>query len=225
MKTNTALGELRRPSRRAFTLIELLVVIAIIAILAALLLPALARSKSKAKMIECENSLKQVGIAMRLWANDNDGKFPWNMDTAEGGSQYSSEWVDHFRTASNELVTPKILACPVEKAKTPATDWSLTTGFDNISYFYSKEADETKPQTLLSGDGTVIGTPGGLDLYWPTGASIDATWEETVHVSRGNIGLSDGSVQGTTTPQLREQIGSTLSAGSTNVSIAKPRGV
>ena len=215
----------RRASRRAFTLIELLVVIAIIAILAALLLPALARSKATAKMVECENSLKQVGLGLRLWANDNEGLFPWKVDMAEGGSKDSTEWVDHFRAASNELVTPKILACSVEKGKTPATDWSLTTGFDNISYFYSKEGDEAKPQTLLTGDGNVIGAPGGLDLFWPTGASIDAAWEQTAHASRGNVGLADGSVHATTTPQLREQISSALSSGSTNVSISKPRGV
>jgi prepilin-type N-terminal cleavage/methylation domain-containing protein len=214
------------PTRRAFTLIELLVVIAIIAILAGLLLPTLARAKAKARSAQCLSNLKQVGVGLRLWANDNEGHFPWAVDWTEGGSKDAPEWADHFRAVSNELVTTVLLVCPVDRARMPAPNWASTAGQDNISYFVGLTADESKPQTLLSGDSNIIGGGGGLNPYWSSavGSSIDATWENTVHGERGNIGLSDGSVLTMITPRLRDQISAALSSGSTNVVISKPQG-
>jgi prepilin-type N-terminal cleavage/methylation domain-containing protein/prepilin-type processing-associated H-X9-DG protein len=75
-------------SRRAFTLIELLVVIAIIAILAALLLPALSSAKQRAWTISCTSNLHQIGLGMKMFADDNDGFYP------ESGANISWDFTD-----------------------------------------------------------------------------------------------------------------------------------
>jgi prepilin-type N-terminal cleavage/methylation domain-containing protein/prepilin-type processing-associated H-X9-DG protein len=85
--TATTLSSPTGLRRQGFTLIELLVVIAIIAILAALLLPALSRAKESAKSAQCLNQLRQISLATRLYAEENDDLFPRSQHSAVANKQ------------------------------------------------------------------------------------------------------------------------------------------
>ena len=145
-----------RSTKYAFTLIELLVVIAIIGILAAILLPALGRAKIQAQRTACLSNLKQIGAGMRLWADDNESKFPWKVDPSEGGGMpvgTNYAYVDRqFSIASKELVSTKILLCPNDvQRRVPASDFT-TIARTNISYALGIEADEKRPGNILAMD-------------------------------------------------------------------------
>jgi prepilin-type N-terminal cleavage/methylation domain-containing protein/prepilin-type processing-associated H-X9-DG protein len=104
-------------SERAFTLIELLVTIAVIAILAALLLPALNRARQRAQSVACLNHLKQWGIATQLFAGENDDFLP--KDGSPNGISIDEGWY-------NDL--PRALRLPVYREMAWRTNAAIDVG-------------------------------------------------------------------------------------------------
>lgn len=88
-----------RRSKHAFTLLELLFAVAIIGVLAAVLLPALARAREAARRASCLNNLSQIGIAMHMYAQEHDGQLPWSGGggNADALMDFASEYVHDSR--------------------------------------------------------------------------------------------------------------------------------
>jgi prepilin-type processing-associated H-X9-DG protein len=209
-----------RMEDRAFTRLELIMVIVSVAGIALVVLPARERARVDSVRRHCANNLNQVGLAFHLWAMDNNDRFPMQVSTNKGGTMELAAGTNvflHFQVMSNELNTPKILACPDETNRRPATNFladfndSRIGDFNEnrVSYFVGLDTCMTNGTMFLSGDhhltaGAAFGR--GVTIFTN---NQPVHWTKEMHDGTGNIVLVDGSVHQAQTRALRRMLAST----------------
>lgn len=205
----------RPASTHGFTLIELLVVVAIIAILAAMLLPALRTARNQAKRIACVSQMHQLGVAFFLYTSDNGGRLPPQCNDSKPfyqphliaeGSVYQSGigWSDPMGPLLKSYVgNPYIFYCPAVDSFQKAVAWKPAYPFTYLDYCYAPSSgygrilngvpDNTSTEALLKGE------PVGIllqDKIWQN--SNSGQWFNhcgaTGRCLGGNRLLTDGSV-------------------------------
>lgn len=199
-----------KDGRLGLTPVELLVVLAVVAILVALLLPMLAKSKRHPPTMKCRNYLKGIGLSIRTWANDNNDLYPMQVPEAHGGALESVEAGNIarvYQVMSNELSVPWSVTCPSD-SRPRATNWN-TLSTANISYLVGLDAAGTRPDMILSGDRDIAENGQLLRGTANLTTNRPVAWHKLLHKEGGNIGFSDGSVQQTTTTALRQLIANT----------------
>ena len=162
--------------KKAFTLIELLVVIAIIAILAAMLMPALARARAEANKASCTSNQHQQGLAFTLYANDTTGNRLPNGPSSWGGGGADSPVV-FGGLMPNYLNTVEMLKCA---ASTDQPEYNQAAGtVINTSYY----ADGAIPQRsdamrVISGDRTIMNhESGSVLLFYDTHVEFETAYD------------------------------------------------
>ena len=191
---------------RAFTLLELLVVIAIIALLAALIVPAVGKAQDRARTAQCSSNERQLGLALTMYAGDNGDNYPW----LTFGTQYRqwsalSNYVGHSRA---------VFRCPAARGKSPRGPYSLSewtyepvmplkrastiTNTDGSTWVTDYKFNDNPRFFHTNELGQITGSRVGLSQVRPNELVVDwdnLDWQPR-HVSRTkvNFGFLDGHV-------------------------------
>jgi type II secretory pathway pseudopilin PulG len=181
-----------RGAAKGLTFVEVLVVIGVVVILMALLLPATVGNRPSMPNTQCLNSLRQIGLALRMFADDNNGKLPPQVSITNGGSMEligSNSPALHFGILSNYLGGRlRLLHCPADQSKQPLTNQSALTD-RNLSYFISMDATLALPSAIQAGDRNlqVAGQPVAPGLFTLTTNAVIG-WTRDLHTLRQNVG-------------------------------------
>ena len=180
------------------TLVEAVVIVALIALMASMLLPGLARPKSRRHQGSCYNNLRQIGIAFRVWAGDNDDKYPMEVSVTNGGSKEfvnTPQTFQHFNVLSNELgLLPILLICPSDSTRLAAQGFGPGFGNANLSYFINVSATTNSDPaiTVLCGDRNI--TPNGNRLFLTQSNQV-IQWDANIHSNQGCLLFGDGHAE------------------------------
>ncbi len=215
---------------RKFTLIELLVVIAIIAILAAMLLPALNQARERGKSIKCISNLKQIGTAMLIYADDYNNLIVRDIN----GGPWKQVYCGATTKGGQKLLPLTITSCPkhpenpaLPNTQLPFDSYGIYTAFGDKDYAVKKDTTgdfclnintatsnvvydlrkvRRPAQTLLMGDARSLDTT--HNQYWNftpnSNSSVRNYYLFATHFERPNVLFFDGHVQGLSGQELKE---------------------
>ena len=219
MGSRTVLGwfSAKPNGKGGFTRIELLAVLMAMTLLTALALPVLAASTANSQIAQCLNNLRQMGRAVQMWGTEHQYDPPWRTFVSDGGTRPNSgskpgnAWFE-YSYLSNELATPRILACPSDSGVLAARDFaeyqSAAFRANATSYFLNLHTLSTQPANAVFGDRNVRFNVGTLcpyanntvNLQFPMGPNPNI-WTNAVHGRQGNLALMDGNVLPTISAQ------------------------
>ncbi|HEY1171643.1 MAG TPA: hypothetical protein VGH19_09755 [Verrucomicrobiae bacterium] len=192
-----------RSKEHAFTRKEMLCLIIALTFLGMLGLAAIQRGKLHSRQFGCFSRLRSMSLCFKMFAGDNGGLYPFSTTNSIAYQDSSNAW-KHFLALSNELGSAKILICPEDVSRRSTTAYAFdaaTNGLRQLqnlalSYFLNVDASATNAGMVMMGDRNILINGMALTNTAVTAsAATQIQWTADLHRQKGNVVLTDGSVQ------------------------------